>query len=180
MENLDINEQQVPFMNLALKTGLIIGGINIAGTLAGAITGSTVLGGILGFIIFIFSIYLIRKATIDHMKNDLGGFISFKRAYNIALVAGLVFLFLSIVFNYINLNFISPNMLDEQLAQVEQMMSKFISSDDLLEKSIEEQRASMTNPLGILKQFGAAGIFWALASLIFGAFLQKSKPFFKA
>jgi Protein of unknown function (DUF4199) len=180
MENLDINEEQVPFIKVALTTGLILGGINVAGSLVGSLTGSTLISGLFGVIVFFGSIYLIRKSTIDHMKNDLGGFMSFKRAFNIALISGLVMFLIALIFNYFNLNYINPSQLDDQLAQTEKMMSKFGMPEDALEQAMEDQKASLTNPLGILKQFGIVGIFWALICLIFGAVLKKIKPFFNA
>jgi hypothetical protein len=177
-----IEEKDVSIWGMVKKWGLISALVGIVFQLVQQLTNVMAQsGGVIALYVIVsfgVSIVLYVLALKEHREEELGGFMSFKRAFYLAFMVGLVSAAITLVFNYVYMNFINTGALEAQLEMTRGMMEKFGVPDDKLDEAIEEQRKSLTSPFSIVKSLLGFSIVAAIFSLIVAAIMKKERPMF--
>ncbi len=177
------DESSVSIWGMVKKWGLISALVGIVFQLFQQITnvmGQS--GGIIALytvVSFGVSIAIYVMTVREHREDELGGFISFKRAFYLLFMVGMLSTAIALVFNYIYMNFISPSAMDAQLEMTRNMMEKFGLPEDQLDAAIDKQRESLRSPLSMITGLLGAGFIVAILSLIVAAVMKKERPIFK-
>lgn len=176
------NEKDVSIWGNVKKWGLISALVGVVFQLVQQITNVMAQsGGVIALYVLIsfgVSIALYIMALKEHREEELGGFMSFKRAFYLAFMIGLVSTAITLIFNYVYMNFINTGALEAQLEMTRGMMEKFGVPDDKLDEAVEKQRESLTSPVSILTGFLGAGVVVAILSLIVAAIMKKERSIF--
>jgi hypothetical protein len=114
----------------------------------------------------------------EHRDTELGGYMSFKRAFYLAFMIGMVSGVIALIFNYVYMNFINPGAVEAQLEMTREMMEKFGLPEDKLDEAIEQQRKSLSSPFTIVSGLFVYAIASAICALIMGAIMKKERPMF--
>ena len=186
METLDnprpaIDESTVPFFKTSLRYGLIGGLIGIVvgliSNLSGMSTSGSMMGGlVIGAVSIIITILISYFAIRHHRDKELGGYISFGRAFLTGFVALMISTIISTVWSILYMTVIDPGMAEEALAASEEMLANFGLPEEQLEAQLEAMKVNFT-PMGIIKNsllYGA--IMVAIITLIQGAIMKKEQP----
>lgn len=184
LDNSDapLQEKDVSIWGMVKKWGLISALIGIVFQLIQQVTGVMSQSGTIIALYTVvtigISVAIYVMALREHREQELGGFMSFKRAFYLAFMIGMVSTIVVLVFNYIYMNFINPSAMDAQLEMTRGMMEKFGMPEDQLDAAIEKQRASLASPMSIVTGLLGAGVVVAILSLIMGAVMKKERPMF--
>ena len=119
-------------------------------------------------------------------RNELGGFIELKDAFQTIFVAILIAELIYTIFNFIYLKFIDPGYFDKMKTAMEAFMEKTIKNDDKRDEAInnfrerfEKQKTWALNikgiVLGYLMWIAITGVFGLIAALI----IRKKRPVFE-
>lgn len=190
MEAIDKNitpiyESEVPFINTALRYGLIGGAFSIVTTLMMHLTGisdgsngSLIMSSIISMlVVFVLYIGCQIMAIRTHRNSELGGYITFKRAFMVTLVVTLIIGVISALFNYIYLNFIDPDYISRFLGNMQDFLESYDVPEDQIEQTLEETAAGLDpSLLGSLKSTFYVSIFGALIGVIVAAVMKKETP----
>ena len=177
-----LNEDNVSIMDNVKKWALISALVGIVFQLLQQITGIMSQG--IGIIVLYsivtigVSVAIYAFALREHRDQELGGFMSFKRAFLLGFTIGMVSSVIALIFNYIYMNYINHGALEAQLEMTRGIMEKMGVPDDKLDDVIEEQRKSLTSPMFIVKSLFGAGFLVAIISLIMAAIMKKDRPMF--
>lgn len=177
-----LQEKDVSIWGIVKKWGLISALIGIVFQLIQQVTGVMSQSGTIIALYTVVSIgvsvAIYVMALREHREQELGGFMSFKRAFYLAFMIGMASTIVVLVFNYIYMNFINPGAMEAQLEMTRSMMEKFGMPEDQLDAAIEKQRASLASPMSMLTGLLGAGVVVAILSLIMGAVMKKERPMF--
>ncbi len=179
-QNQVIDEASVPYLPTALRFGLLAGLITIVYSLLANLTGLSIpnsLGKVfLNFaIVLAITIGMVVYFIRFHRDKELGGYISFKRAFLLSFVALLISTVISSIFSMIYVAFIDTTFLDAIVDATEEMMTNMGAPADAIETQMADMREKMT-VVGMLKQGLMNGIIGgAVISLIVAAIMKK-KP----
>lgn len=165
-----------------IKKYTIIGGLLIiiyalAGNLLGvsspnASTFVKIFGMLINIGIFA---YVLIMPVKQHRDEDLGGYISFGRAFKICFNIALIITIISAVFTYIYVQFIDPGMIKAIYDATIAEMQKSGSTDQQIE-SMQPMLEMMNNPVAFTVISFLSGLFWGcVCGLIVSAVFQK-KP----
>jgi hypothetical protein len=161
------------FLKHAMTFGAIIGLILVAYSVILYITGLTFNKalGFVQYVILIAGLYLGAKAYRD---KNLGGFITYGQALGLSVLISLFVGIIAVFFNYILMRYIDPDLVEKQMAVVEESLqnSRFIPEDQV-DEALERTRNSMTAlwmlPVGVL----SFTFFGFILSLITSAIVRK-------
>jgi len=141
----------------------------------------------IGLIALVFYLGVIGMLFYCGIKrrNELGGFIELKDAFQTIFVAVLVAELIYTVFNFIYLKFVDPGYFDKMKTTMEAFMEKTIRDEDKRDEAIEKFRERFEKQklwsltikgitLGYLMWVGITGVFGFIAALI----IRKRRPVF--
>ncbi len=112
-------------------------------------------------------------ATKKHREEDLGGFITFGRAFGLAFLVGVVIMILTTIFNYLYFEVIDPSMMEAIQENFETQIEDTGADED--NPAIGFTRAIMS-PIGLAVTSAIGGLFSALIlGLISAAVSQKKR-----
>ncbi len=119
----------------------------------------------------------IVLAVKQHRDEELGGFISFGRSFNVGFIVSLAIALISLVWGYIFFAFVEPGLIEEILeASREQMIEQQGMSEEQAEQGLS-MMSWMFTPF-MMSVMG--GIFSLIAGIIFslivGAIMKKENP----
>ena len=180
IENL--NESDVSFMPVAVRYGLILGGITVILTvLMGLLkikmssvgTGIGIAALSLGLMIGTV-IYAVRA----HRDGELGGYASFLRVFLLSLVVLLIGAVIGQLFNYLYFNYINPGYVQEVLDSTKEMLEKLNVPEDKIDESMVDASAKMQSMGGVLKSLAMSSIGYGIVALIFGAAMKRVRSTF--
>ena len=169
--------------NVALKYGLIGGLISIALTLVMSVTGLSDpskgwTGNIVaGLISIVIAVLVLRAAMIFHRDSNQNGVISYGTCIGLGVFTALIMGLISGIFNYINMNFIDTDMMDQVLAATENMMERIGADEATIEAAMEKAKSRMTPVRMVIQSIISSGIFGLIISLILGAVVKKEETF---
>ena len=165
-----------------LRYGLIGGLVFIVWALIGILTGISSPGG--GFamiglnmvINLVLYVGLMVVAIRFHRDKELGGYISFGRAFGVAFLTALIAGLLSVVFSFIYMNYIDPEYLNSTVKEMEGMYERLGMNEEQIEAAMEQAAKSLT-PSRMLTQ-GLIGqvIMSGIVGAIVAAIMKKNRP----
>ncbi len=178
--NEAIQESTVPFFPTALRYGLYGAAAFIVYTLIANLTGLSIPTSIAisllnGFIAIGVTVAFVILTIRHHRDKELGGYITFGRAFLVAFIALIIASIISNLFNLLYMTFIDPNYLENVLSATEEMMASMGAPQEVVDEQMASMREKMT-PSGMMTQgllYGAVGS--AIISLIAAAIMKK-KP----
>lgn len=128
----------------------------------------------LGYVQYVILIAGIVMAVIAFRDKAQGGYITYGRALGLGVLVALFAGTITIVFNYVMMNYIDPGLIDKSMAVIEETLqnSRFVP-EDMIGPSLEKARKNMTAlwtlPVGIAT-FTLVGF---IISLVTSAILKK-------
>lgn len=180
-ENVDIIDQtEVPFLNTAIKYGLIGGGIATVWTLLTSILGinpGSGTGAILGLVVGI-GIYagIVYAGIKQHRDEELGGYVTMGRAFMVGLVSCVITGIISGLVGFIYYNYIDPAAMEQAIEASAEMMESFGLPEDQMEEAIQATRDGFGFGKLMLNSVIMSGILGAIISGIMGAIMKKEAP----
>jgi hypothetical protein len=183
----DINSAPKPsYRNTAVTYGALTGLVSIVIGLLSYLAGfsdPSKQQGAMGWINLLISYAVMIGGLVlavrKHRDQELGGFITFGRAFGAGFLTMLVLALITAVWTYIFFNFIATDMLD---------LIKETSINSMVEKqgmSIEQAEAAMDNPISksmmnpamftVFAFFGIA-VIGTIFALIVAAIMKKTPP----
>jgi hypothetical protein len=178
--NLVIDENNVPFLPTAVRFGLIGGLIFIVYSLLANLTGLSIpnnLGKVFLNLALVIAItvgvlvYVIRQ----HRETELGGYVSFKRAFYLSFVTLFIATVISSLFSMVYVAFIDPGFLDSIVSATEEMMTDMGAPAEVIEAQMAEMEEKMT-VMGMLKQGLMNGLIGGVIISLIVAAVMKKKP----
>ncbi len=176
-----INEANVPYFQTALRMGLYGGfGAIIYGLIAnisGLSIPTSIMKSLLGMIAAILIYSLIGIFAIKtHRNEDLGGYITFGRAFFVSVIAMIIAGVLGALFNVLYVTVIDPGFIDAVIEGMEEMFNNLGMDSDIAELQIAEVRDRFSPATQL-----TTGILWGslagvVLSLIIAAIMKKSPP----
>lgn len=180
-----IDPSTVPYAKKAFTQGLIASLILIALNLLLSLTG-LVKPGDTGAMTWISNIliwgliaYFIYAAQTSHRDEDLGGYISYGRAFSVGGIVVLAITLITIVWSYIYFSFIDPDIFNTiRETSMEQMINQQGMSEEEAENAME-MMSFMWNP-GMMSIFAGIGTVVAglIIDLIVSAVVKRDNPAF--
>ncbi len=131
------------------------------------------LNQVLSWVIWIATIFMAIRA---HKEEDLGGYISFKRAFTTGTLAGLVFALITAVWTYLFFTLIAPDALQMVTEAAYTRMEEQGLSDDQIEASEGMLNMMTSPPVMSLMIFVSCIIVSLIISLILSAIMKKDVP----
>lgn len=173
----DHNEGNVSFFPTAVKNGLIIGVVLIIISLIHQLMGwtssiaMTMLVFFLSVILYIVASY---RAIKEHRDIDLGGGISFGRAFFTGFVAAVTAGVIGAVFAIVYINFIDPDSIEKSMEMAADMMERMGASEDDIDQAMAEAEEKASNPISLFIQNAGTSMFFGIVcSLILAAIMKK-------
>jgi uncharacterized membrane protein YhaH (DUF805 family) len=176
-----INQSTVSPFPTAVRYGVIGGLILVAYALIGNLTGLTkpsagfgilIVSGLISIAIYIA---VLVMAVRKHRDQDLGGYITFGRAFVVALIASLIASLLSTIFQYVYITVIDPNYMTTMVDEMQVMYERMGLSQEQIDAAMEQAGAAMTPGRIIMQGILGSVIIGAIVSLIVAAIMQR-KP----
>lgn len=175
-----------PYRNTAITYGALTGLVSIVIGLLSYLAGfsdPSKQQGAMGWINMLISYGVMIGGLVlavrKHRDQELGGYITFGRAFGVGFLTMLVLGLISAVWTYVFFNFIATDMLE---------LIKQSSIDRMVEKqgmSVDQAEAAMNNPVtksmmnpAAFTGFAFVGILFigAIFALIVAAIMRKSPP----
>jgi Ca2+/Na+ antiporter len=171
-------EKNVGFSQNVLKYGFVTIGfvflssllMSVAAMTGGAAIQLIVLIAMCGIFVTIW----VRQIS-EHRDKDLGGFISFERAFIITLLSMTITGLALGTFQYVYLNFIAPHELETVLEQAKGWLANGAVTADKLDAHMDNVRATMQSPRLILQFAVTVIICGSIISVIMAAILKKPR-----
>lgn len=178
----------VPYFQTALRYGLIGGLILVVWGLIAQMTGladpcaamegggNSVMIGILSFVALIGVSVLVGILAIRQHTSDLGGYITFGRAFVVSLVTLIIAGFISGLFNVLYTSVIDPEMTDRIMGCMADQYEAQGMSQDQIDTALGYMEI-MYNPfLQIVISLFTSAFFAAIIGLILAAIMKKDPP----
>ena len=172
----------VPFINTAVRYGVIGGLIFIIYGMIANFTGfnrpSAGIGAmVLNFLIFIGLYVGIQVAAIKkHRDEELGGAIQFGRAFMVGIVVAVIAGIISAVFNYFYMTVIDPDMLSTMVEEMEVMYERMGMSESQIEAAMEQIRTGFEPTKMFVQGIIMSVIMGGIVALIVAAIMKKNPP----
>ena len=133
---------------------------------------------LVGLVSIAIGILILVYAVREHRDQQLGGLISFKRVFIVALGVMLLSGLANQLFSYVYMNFINPNAISEIMESTRAMLEKMSMPEEAIEKAISEAELSAKSPMSIVKGFASTAVIGAIIAAIMGAVMKKvPRPF---
>jgi Protein of unknown function (DUF4199) len=177
--NKFVSESEVSFMPVVQKYTLIMAATSIIMTLIMSIMGMSnlIMMSLLGLVVFAAMIVIPVLGVKEHRNNQLGGLISFGRAFLVCMLILALSIVVSTIFNYVYMNFINPSYVDTMKEGMTEMMEKYNVPEAQLEESLKPFE-EMKTPMGNLKSLAKSLAMSAVISLIVAAIMKRNRPIF--
>ncbi|HHM21410.1 MAG TPA: DUF4199 domain-containing protein [Bacteroidetes bacterium] len=176
-----VDQSTVPFFPTALRMGLYGGGALIIYTLISNITGlsipsgitKSVLAGLIPLILYIgIGVFAIKK----HRDEDLGGYISFGRAFVVSLIAMIVAGIIGTLFNILYMQVIDPGYVDTAIEGMEEMFANMGMESGMSDEQLEKIREQFSPTYQLTTGLLWGSLMGAVLSLIIAAIMKRKLP----
>jgi hypothetical protein len=179
MEMLDNNlSNQTPpsYQSTVIRWALIGGGLSFGLTLLTNLIGLNKSIG-LSFVLGFGAYLAILVLGVKEYRELSGGFIPYGRAFLVAFLIAAISTVISVVLNYIYMNFLNPAAIETQLEMSRSIIEKFGLPEEAVEKSMEEAEKSLRSPMSIVSGAIGGSIMGGIVSAIVAAVMKKDRPF---
>ncbi|NRB51409.1 MAG: DUF4199 domain-containing protein [Saprospiraceae bacterium] len=182
MDTLDnpnkiIDPSTVSYQSISLRNGAIAGLILVASALIGNLTGladptqpNSASNWILNIVNWGIMIAFMVTAINKHRDEDLGGFITFGRAFGVSFLVALVVSVVTAIWNYVYFGFIDPEMANTLM---ETSMAQQGIDDDAM---IDQMKFWFSPGAMAIYALIASLFFSTIISLIVAAVMKKNPP----
>jgi uncharacterized membrane protein (DUF106 family) len=174
-----VNESEVSFMPVVQKYGLILSATSIIYLLLTSIMGMSNL--MMTFLLLIVLIGVLITILVlgvkEHRNNQLGGFISFGRAFLVCILILVISAVISTIFSYVYMNFINPSYIDSMKDGMTEMLEKYNVPEEKMAESLkqfDDMKTLNGNLIGLAKNLAGG----AVISLIIAAIMKRNRPIF--
>lgn len=155
-EKEPFSEQNISFKNHVIRYSLLIIVVNMS---LDAL--QNVLKIPINFAALAVTIYLMSSASREHRNNDLGGLISFKRAFTVSFLTSVLSSIFTTIYGFVALHFF---MKDEVLSNITEIRST--QNDNPMAETIAQALELLLTPIGFIVALLANFAFYALICLI--------------
>lgn len=172
----------VPFSQTVIRYGVIGGLIMIIYTLVGNVAGLsnasagiavTAIFGLVSLVIYIgILVYGIRK----HRDEELGGFITFGRAFVVGFLIAVVMSIIGQAFNYVYMNFIDPEYAANAVEGIREMYENMGMDENTIDTAMEQVEVQMERQKSILGSLPYALGINAVVTAIVALIMRKNQP----
>ena len=168
-------ENQESTFKMALKPGLIIGGISIAVALVLWATVSDIeTRQKFGYVTWLIVAFLYHFYTKTYRENSLNGAITYGKAFTFMFYITIITSLLSIIYAYALFTVLDPGMVDVIKDQAaEKMYQNPGLTDDQIEKAIEMQSMWINPAVMTISAFLGSMFFGTVLSLVVAIFVKK-------
>lgn len=172
----------VSYMQTVLRYGVIGAMITIIFGLIGNLTGlaspcngiaMTAIFGLLSIVIYIgVLVYGIRK----HRDEELGGFISFGRAFLVGFLIAIIMSIFGQVFNYLYINYIDPELISNSMDCFRDMYEKMGMDEATIEEAMSRAETQMEKQKSLVGALPMAIGINAVVAAIVALIMKKNVP----
>ena len=180
-----IDPSTVPYAKKAFNQGPVAALILIAIGLVFNLTGLVEPGknDAMAWIVNIVNIgvigYFIYTAATKHRDEDLGGYISFGRAFGVGAIVILAVAVITMVWSYIYFAYIDPGVFETiKQGAMEQMMNQQGMSEEDAEQALNTMSFMWKPGVMSLMTGVSIGFFGLIVALIVSAVVKKDNPAF--
>ena len=174
-----VNESEVSFMPVVQKYGLILTAASIIYLLLTSIMGmgNMVLTFVLSLTLLGAYIATLVLGVKEHRNNQLGGFVSFGRAFLVCFLIIVVSAIISTIFSYIYMVFINPSYIESMKEGMTEMFEKYNLPEEKIAESLkqfDDMKTVSGNLISLAKNVGGG----AVVALIVAAIMKRNRPIF--
>ncbi|MCB0651686.1 MAG: DUF4199 domain-containing protein [Saprospiraceae bacterium] len=172
----------VSYMQTVLRYGVIGAMITIIFGLIGNLTGlsspcngiaMTAIFGLVSIVIYIgVLVYGIRK----HRDDELGGYISFGRAFLVGFLIAIIMTIIGQIFNYVYFNYIDSELLSNSMDCIREMYEKMGMDEATIEEAMSKAGDQMDKQKSLVGALPMALGINAVVAAIVGLIMKKSVP----
>lgn len=160
--------------SLALKYGLLLGGVLIIMNLASELGGLSDVA-VIRYLDYVVAIAIIVLAHRD-FKEKGDSFMSYSKGLGIGTIIGFISSALESIYSYIYIKYVDSGILKEmEDAQVEALMESG-QDQEVIEETLQMMSKIMNAEFISIIGFISAGFFYFVLSLIITAFTRKEDP----
>ena len=175
------NQSDVSFMQTAIRYGLIGSAISIVVNLVsqllgwadGTNMGMAMLVGVIGMAVYVIAQVM---GVRHHRDNELGGYISFGRAFLVCLVIAMIMAILGAIFNYIYITFIDPEAMERAMEVVREQYEEMGMDEEAIENAMSMVDMTKSPLIQIGGAIFGGAIMGGITGLIIGAVMKKEAP----
>ena len=178
----------VPYFQTALRYGLIGGLVLVVWGLIAQMAGfadpckameggtNSIMVGLLSLVVLLGVSAFIGVLAIRQHTTDLGGFITFGRAFVVALVALIVAGVVSGLFNVLYTTIIDPGFSERVMACLETQYEEQGLDQDAIDTAMGFMKIAYNPILQVVTSIFTSAFFAAIVGLILGAIMKKNPP----
>ena len=161
-----------------VKYGLIAAGLSILWSLIGYLLGNETQESLkwVSNIIMISISVLCFRGAIAEVRASQNGFISFKEAFRVSFMTGLIAAIINLGFTYVYFTYINPEFIGFIIEKAQQDMIDKGMGDEQVEMAIKMQSKFMSPPIMSAFAFIFSLIFNVIIGLIMAAIMKKENP----
>ncbi len=127
----------------------------------------------LGLLVYALLIAGILVGSLAYRNKVMGGIISYGNAFVTGLLIAVCAGILASFFSFVLVRFIDPGLVEQTIAQTEEMLLEKGLSEDLIELSVERTRKMMGSPASVIMGVLFYALIGAVISLVTAAFVKK-------
>ena len=180
--NERVAESSVSFWPSAVRIGIVGGLIMIIYGLVGIFTGLASPAKGLGALMLNFLIVIVLYVGITvygvrtHRNEELGGYISFGRAFLTGLVVIVIAGIISAIFTYVYMAFIDPDYMAKMVDDMRVMYERLGMDEDQIDQAMSQLEGRMSPSSNLTSSLIFSGVIGAIVSLIVGAIMKRNPP----
>ena len=181
LDNMHDGTEETSFLPVALKYGLIGSGIAVVISLLsfnlGWADGSNLMMSMLVGLISV-AIYVVMQifAVRTFRDEEVGGYITFGKAFATALVTALVIAVIGSLFNYIYMSFIDPEFMTRMADNMREMYEGWDMPEESIDAAVQAIEESGSAGKQLLNGLIMGGVFGGISGLIVAAVMKKEPP----
>ncbi|WP_369047671.1 DUF4199 domain-containing protein [Tenacibaculum sp. UWU-22] len=168
-------ENQANSKSIIINYGLLLGGASVILSLIIYATGNSLNQNWITSVISTLLIVGFIVAAIKKFKQANGEFLSWGQAVKVgvgvAVVAGLILA----IYNYIFMNFIEPDFMNQVMEKQQQLMIDKGLTDEQIETSMQMAKKFQSPAISAAMSIVSSAVFGFIISAIAGAILKKTE-----
>jgi hypothetical protein len=174
-----VDEAYVSLFPTALRYGLIGSAVFVIYTLVSHLLGLTLpssmsIMGLQFLLSLTLTILILYFAVRHHRDQELGGYISFGRAFLVGLVVLAISTVVNNLFSLLYMTVIDPGFVDAAMESTEEMMLNMGVDESMIEEQLDAARERM-EPMSMLIQGILGGVVMsAVLSAIMAAIMKRN------
>ena len=172
----------VSFWSTVLRYGIIGSLITIVMGLIGNLTGFSQPGSnfiapmLFGLISIVVYIGVLVYAIRFHRDKELGGYITFGRAFIVGFLVAVIMAIIGQLFNYVYVTYIDPDLLANSIEGIREMYENMGMDEATIDEAMTKVEAQFEKQGTLLGSLPVSLIVNAVIAAIVGLIMKKSVP----